>query len=246
MTANSITREGGDEVGPLIYVCHPSRGLAYVGAGLLVFAVAFLTLAYLEIGPFTLDLPIILAVILVPVGVAFLTQLLKTPYKVGQQGFAVYKKGEWRLYPWQDLTAIWLTTTHTYHEVTQSVAQDHSCKVMFKDGLRLKLEHLSQEFLSWMEQEAYRSILPKVQAQWDSGQPIRFGAVSLSKTGIHAGRHLLRWADVASVNPERNESNIVIRERGRDLRWKELDGVGIPNFALFSQLVQESLAAEHD
>jgi hypothetical protein len=246
MAANPITRTSGDEVGPLIYAYHPSRGLAYVGAGLLVFAVAFLTVAYLEIGPFTLVLPIILAIILVPVGVGFLTQLLKASYKVGQQGFAIYKKGQWRMYRWQDLTAIWLTTTHTYLEVTQSVAQDHSCKVMFEDGSRLKLEHLNQEFLSWIEQEAYRSIIPKIQAQWESGQPIRFGAVSLSKTGIHAGRHLLRWADVASVNPERNESNIVIRERGRHLAWKELDGVGIPNFAVFSQLVQESLAAEHD
>src|SRR6516165_6783770 len=71
MAANPITRTSGDEVGPLIYAYHPSRGLAYVGAGLLVFAVAFLTVAYLEIGPFKLVLPIILAIILVPVGVGF-------------------------------------------------------------------------------------------------------------------------------------------------------------------------------
>src|SRR5262245_44936181 len=80
MTANSITREGSGEAGRVIYAYRPGRTRAYVGVGILVFVAAFLTLACLEIGPFTLVLPIILAVILVPVGVVLVAGLFKTPY----------------------------------------------------------------------------------------------------------------------------------------------------------------------
>lgn len=246
MSAKFVTRRSDDDFAPPLFAYYPSRTLGFLGVVLLVFVTGFLVLAYLEIGPFTLVLPILLAIILVPLGFTFLFEFFRTPYVIGQEGFKVYKRGQWLGYPWQDVAAIWLTTTTTYHGVTQSTAQSHSCKLMFDDGSRLDLDHLNAEFLKWIEEQAYYSIVPKIQAEWDSGQPVRFGAVSLSNAGIHSGRHLLPWSDVASVNPERNESNIVIRERGRHLPWKELDGVAIPNIAAFSRLVQENIGEQDD
>lgn len=108
-----MMHNSGDEFGPAIYVFQPSRGLAYAGIGLLVLAVAILLFGDLEIGGFPLRLLTILAIILVPVGLGFLFQMFKTPYKVGTEGFAIYKWGKWRVYSWRDLTAIWVTTTHS-------------------------------------------------------------------------------------------------------------------------------------
>jgi hypothetical protein len=62
--------------------------------------------------------------------------------------------------------------------------------------------------------------------------------------GIHCGKAVLRWGDIQSVQAERNESNIVIRARGRQLPWKELDGISIPNPALFFQLVQDNISRQ--
>jgi hypothetical protein len=144
--------------------------------------------------------------------------------------------------PWHEVEAIWLMTTVHYHEATQSCAQDYSCEILCQGGTRLKLKHLAtEEFVQWVAQQVYRALVPKVQAQWASGEPVWFGAVSLSQMGIHCGNAVLRWRDIQSLQAERNESNIVIRARGRQLPWKELDGISIPNPALFFQLVQENI-----
>jgi Family of unknown function (DUF6585) len=138
-----------------------------------------------------------------------------------------------------------LMTTIHYHETTQSCAQDYSCEILCQGGTRLKLKHFgTEEFVQWVAQQVYRALVPKVQAQWASGEPVWFGAVSLSQVGIHCGKAVLRWGDILSLQAERNESNIVIRARGRQLPWKELDGISIPNPALFFQLVQENIRGQ--
>lgn len=244
MPVESIARGEDGHFGPAIYEHLPSRTLAYLGAGLILFAGTFLILAYLEIGPFTLVLPIIVAFVLMPLGIRLLCQIFKTSFRVHHHGFAVRGIGDWRAYGWQDVAAVWRITTHTYHGATQSVMHEHSCILSFDDGTKVTLEGITEELSAWTEQEAYRGILPKLQSQWDAGEPIPFGRVSVSKMGIHAGRQVLPWSDIASIKPERNEDDVAIRMHGKNVPWMELRGDNIPNVALFWKIANESLAWE--
>src|SRR5262249_55907145 len=151
-------------------------------------------LVYLNIIFIPCVIYILLAIVLVPLGLAFLTELFRTSYTVGPDGCRVQRWGRWRGYPWEEVTAIWLLTTVTYHEATQSTAQCHSCRLRFADRSRLTIAGLNEEFLHWVEQQVYRTLLPRIMAEWDAGQPVDFGTVSLSRAGIHFWGNLLSWS----------------------------------------------------
>jgi hypothetical protein len=193
-------------------------------------------------------LPLIAGVVgagLLLLGSALALNLVKTPYMVCPGGFLYYRR-QWHVCPWTEVKAIWQTTTVTMHMGTLDGDREYSCEILCPDRTRLKLKHFrDEEFIRWVEQEVYRALLPKVQAQWASGQPVWFGPVSLSAVGIHNGSEVLPWGDVQSVKPELNENDIVIRKRGQRSAWKKLEGLDIANAALFFQLVRENLSAQN-
>jgi hypothetical protein len=229
--------------GPPLFVYRPSRRWGRLGVLLLAGQVALLFLTFQEMLPIGPLLPILLAVVLFPLGFALSLELVKTPYVVCPEGVVFFKGRRWHACPWDEVKAIWLMTTISHHEATQSCSQDYSCELLCQDGTRLRLKHFrTEEFIKWVEQEVYRALVPKVQAQWAAGEPVWFGAVSLSRVGIHCGKAVLPWGDVQSLQAERNENDVVVRERGRWDPWKVLDGIAIPNPALFFQLVEENIS----
>jgi hypothetical protein len=227
---------------PLLEHC-PSRRLGIVGIFMFVSGLVLLTLAYEAV------LPCIAGVVgagLLLLGIALALNLVKTPYKVCSEGFLYCKRRHWHACPWAEVKALWQTTTITMHRGTLDGDRDYSCTILCQDATRLTLKHFRDEgFIRWVEQEVYRAMLPKVQARWASGNPVWFGEVSLSPLGIHCGSEILPWGDVQSVKAERNENDIVIRRKGRKPVWKSLEGLDIPNAALFFQLVRENVSVRN-
>jgi hypothetical protein len=238
MAAESASKAIPAGFGAPYVLYRPSRSLGLVGIALLVTGLVLLTLAY------ELLLPCIAGVIgggLLVLGFALAFDLVKTPYMVCPQGVLYYGSRRWHACHWSEVKAIWRWTTINYHEPTLSYDQDYSCEILCQDGTRLKLKHIrEEELIKWVEHKVYRSLIPKTQAQWDAGESVWFGVVSLSPVGIHWRKEVLPWGDVESVKPERNDNDIVIRQKGQFV-WKELDGLAIPNSALFFQLVREKV-----
>jgi hypothetical protein len=175
-------------------------------------------------------------------GIALSLNLVKTQYILCPEGFLYHKRQHWYVCPWAEVKAIWHMTTITMHRGTLDGDRDYSCEILCQDGTRLKLKHFrDEEFIRWVEQEVYRALVPKVHAQWASGQPVWFGPVSLSLVGIHNGGEVLPWGDVQSVQAERNENDIVIRRRGQQSAWKRLEGLDIANAEIFFQLIRENV-----
>jgi hypothetical protein len=233
-----------DDNGPALYEHLPWPGWGLAGVGLIIFATAFLALTYLAILPVHMWIAGIVAAVLIPLGGKLLLRSSRPAFRVYPHGCYIYQQGEWRRYDWQEVTAIWSVADYTFIEVTQCVVQELSCTLRFEDGARLTLERISQELADWVTHTAYGVITPKILAQWDSGDRVDFGRISLSKFGIHLGRWELPWAEVESVRSERNESDVVIRKRGNSIPWKELTGANIPNLVAFWSLVQEALSEE--
>lgn len=239
MAVHSAPEEAPGGFGtPLLKHC-PSRRLGVVGICLLVCGAVLLTLAYEAEMPCLAGVP---GAVLLLLGGSLALHLVRTPYMVCPEGLLYYKRRRWHACPWTEVRAIWQTTTVTMHLGTLDGDRDSACEILCRDGTRLKLKHIrDEEFIRWVEREVYRALVPKVQAQWASGQPVWFGAVSLSREGIHNGGEVLAWGEVQSVKPGLNEDAIVIRKRGQRSAWKRLRGIDIPNAALFFQLVQENV-----
>jgi hypothetical protein len=228
---------------PLLKHC-PSRRVGVVGVFVLVFGLVLLALAYEAVLP---SMAGVVGASLLLLGGALALNLVKTTYMVCPEGVLYYKRRQWRGCPWPEVKAIWHSTTITMHLGTLDGDRDYSCEILCSDGTRLKLKHIRDEkFIQWVEQEVYGSLVPKVQAQWASGQPVWFGAVSLSSVGIHNGSEVLAWSDVHSAQPERNDNVVVIRKRGGRSVWMRLAELEIPNLALFFQFVRENVRVQNE
>lgn len=223
--------------GPPVLVHQPSRFWGLVGIFLVLAGITLIVLVCAGLIPiifffgFLLWFP----------GFGLAWTLLDTPYSVHPEGFVFWRLGRRQVCTWDEVQAIWCVTTTTYHGQFQSQTARHSCEIMRTDGTRLKLKDLTPDFVSWLAQETYRALAPKVRAQWEAGESVWFDYVSLSPAGIHSGKDLLPWGEVQTVAADRNESDIVIRRWRQDAPWMNLDVTDIPNAALFFQLVRENL-----
>jgi len=182
----------------------------------------------------------------IPIGLSLARSVVESPFTVHPEGIVFWKRGRWQTCLWHDIDAIWHTGTFTYHGDTVSITEKHTIEIMRNDGICFKLKDLYGESANWIEEQVYGSLVPQIRARWAKGETIKFGPLSLSPTGVHAGRDCLPWRNVASVKAERQGMDIVIRQIGRKFPWKKLEDPVMPNEAIFFQLAMEQICKQDE
>lgn len=118
-------------------------------------------------------------------------------------------------------------TTHVY-----TVFVKGGRKVVFNDTFT-NVEALG----ATIQSEAMSRLLPRYAQAYDSGKPVSFGRLTLSKAGISNGTETIPWDQVEAVNIKRGR--ISVRKQGKWLNWAGQTAAATPNLLIFLALVDQ-------
>lgn len=90
-----------------------------------------------------------------------------------------------------------------------------------------------------LETGVTRVQLPKAIDRLNAGQPVSFGPLTLSPSGIAVGDQSLPWSEVEGV--QTRKGMVSVRKSGKWLVWKRVPVSDIPNFSVFDALVRANL-----
>src|SRR5215469_7173262 len=176
-------------VGGLFLLILGVRSLDASGPLVILFAVALIALAFLR-----------------PARYYFSTRHLRV--YVGTQGLVRVKKNRTEAVKWDQVEAFWQNVTRITYRVygvptnrvtahKYTIRRVDGTRMIFKDTL-LDVENLG----TTIAQETARLLLPRAIDTYNSGAPVAFGSLSLSKQGITKSTKHLPWDQFAGVQVE--------------------------------------------
>ncbi|HEU5200632.1 MAG TPA: DUF6585 family protein [Ktedonobacterales bacterium] len=116
-------------------------------------------------------------------------------------------------------------TTHVY-----KVRRTDGVKLTFRDSLR-NVESLG-ETMVWA---TTRHLIPRAIATYNSGVPVPFGDLTVSKEGISKGKKLLPWDRYDHY--EIKEGDVLLWAKGKFFVWKRFPERKLHNALVFSALL---------
>lgn len=172
--------------------------------------------------------------------------------QVYQHGLVFHKRNRNDVIRWDQIAYVWHivkkttnTTRNTNYSTgwtttTTSTTAYHSYAVQRVDGANFVFDrtfsHL-RELGKTIEQESARYLLPQAIAAYNAGQPIKFGNMSVSFSGVSDGRKMLSWSELKSFKVDENNGAIAIRKQGKWLNWSNISLSKTPNVLVFEALV---------
>lgn len=220
------------------------RSMLLTGACLLVGGVFLLIL-----GGRSLDAsgPIVILCAVVLIAFAFLrparyffsTRHLRV--YVGTKGLVRVKKNQTEAVHWEQVEAFWQNVTRITYRVygvptnrvtahKYTIRQADGTRMIFKDTL-LDVENLGNT----VAQETARLLLPRAIDTYNSGAPVVFGPLSVSKQGITKGKEHLPWDHFAGFQVE--NGTVKFRQQGKRGAWASVEVSTLPNFLVFVNLL---------
>jgi hypothetical protein len=167
---------------------------------------------------------------------------------------------------WEEVTHVWQQVVrHSTNSVHTST--DYSYRMLFADGAsvrfrasldartarRSEASGLSPapgtttqvevaQLGRIIETAVTRAQLPKAIDLFNSGQPVSFGPLSVSRTGITDGDQILPWNEIEWVRTY--SGKVSVKKSGKWLAWGKADVSQIPNYFVFNALVQTILSQQ--
>jgi hypothetical protein len=102
-----------------------------------------------------------------------------------------------------------------------------------------------REVGDYLQYQVLQHQFSRVIAQLDQDAMLQFGKLKLSRDGLHQGKKILPWAELAAVGFESVSSggnrfvSLVIRQQGAKYAWASYPRERFPNIALFMALVEQ-------
>ncbi|MBO0797130.1 MAG: hypothetical protein J2P36_40140, partial [Ktedonobacteraceae bacterium] len=93
-----------------------------------------------------------------------------------------------------------------------------------------------------LRQEITNCLLPRAINEYNAGQTLTFGPLSINSAGINNGKNLLPWQHIKSVKEKDNSlgNSLSIKKVGKWFDWANVSIAKIPNFGVFIALVRHA------
>ncbi len=161
---------------------------------------------------------------------------------VSPEGFSYTKAGRTDFIHWDDIAVVRQAITRVQHSFTV-----RSCKVQLHDGRRITFNNALYnvgQLINTVQQEVTPRILARARQDYEAGQAVPFGKLSISQAGISKGGKTLPWNQVERVTVDKG--TITVKKRGRLLKWASVTVAEMPNFFVFAHLVGSQAPGSSD
>lgn len=163
---------------------------------------------------------------------AMWTALRSMPYRICPGGIVALPLKKVERCAWGEVAALELIrTTQTMEGWSLSGSGSLSAIVTRQDGRKFVLRWLSPQATDFIQGQVFREMAPRLQAELDRGQPVRFGKLEMRADGLVHGRERILWEEIAKVE----FSHRVVVHKRDGTRAYFFD---VPNLALFLILAQ--------
>jgi hypothetical protein len=110
------------------------------------------------------------------------------------------------------------------------------------ESVKLEVDELEEicEIIAFIKQNAYAVLLPPLEDQYKSGQPVNFGAVTISQqNGIQANGKRFAWNSIFNVKVQKGRLIITTQEN----KSVSVRASSIPNIEILCQIIGVDLAS---
>ncbi|MFN8374229.1 MAG: DUF6585 family protein [Anaerolineae bacterium] len=157
--------------------------------------------------------------------------------QVYDEGFARIRGRKIEAVRWTDVRSVLQSVTH-YRRYGQTISTRYIYTIETADRRRIKLSNEIKDISllgDTIQQETSKRMLPQAVAAYQSGQPVSFGSITLSKDGVSQGRKQLSWAEVEGVQIE--NGYVKFKKQGKWFNWANVPAAKIPNLYVFLSMV---------
>lgn len=140
---------------------------------------------------------------------------------------------------WEHVDAVWERAVQYRYRGLIPLYTTYNYTVRRNDGSQFKFSSAiksNKQLGAAIQQEVTRHQLPKAIASYDSGNPVSFGALSVSMQGISKAGVLIPWNQVGNVDFRRGW--LIVHKQGSLLAGSRTRASSVPNLQVFLQLVE--------
>jgi hypothetical protein len=163
---------------------------------------------------------------------------------VCKEGFAFTNGKKSEPYRWDSIASVMLDIT-SYSQYGMNTGTTYKYTVRRNDGEKLVLDDkfIDVDALgNTITQEAAVHMLPRVMADFNAGQTITFGSLSVNQQGVSNGRNILPWSEVSGVFI--NKGFVIVLQKGKKSSWANIRVAKVPNVFVLDALVRSLAPAE--
>lgn len=163
---------------------------------------------------------------------------------VCKEGFVFTSGKKNEPYRWDAIASVMLDIRNA-KMYGMNVGTSYKYTVQRNDGEKLVLDDkfIDVDALgSTITQEATQHMLPKVLTDFDAGQTIAFGPLSVNQQGISNGQNMLPWLEVRGVFI--NKGFVIVLQKGKKSSWVNIRVAKVPNVFVLDALVHSLASAE--
>jgi hypothetical protein len=190
-----------------------------------------------------LTAPLIIAIILFLLGLVVAWSAYNNRAKgvlVYERGFAYRDRKGVQAWRWEDMVSL---TSAVIRHYTNGIytGTTHAYTLYNRQNVRLVLNDVFakvEELAKVVEQNIFPLLYAQVSAQYNGGQTVVFGPVSISKTGIQIFKKTYPWAEVKEVSIQKG----ILRVSKKDGGWfsgASASVSGIPNLRVLLSIIDQ-------
>lgn len=216
-------------------------------------AILFATLAYLastssQDNDSTSPTLVLAAFALVCLGLVIYYLIIPVIYRawhvyVCKEGFVFTSGKKHEPYRWDAIASVMLDIRNA-KMYGINVGTSHKYTVQRNDGEKLVLndKFIDVDALgNTVTQEATQHMLPKVMADFNAGQTITFGPLSVNQQGVSNGKNMLPWPEVHGVFV--NKGFVTVLQKGKKSSWANIQVSKVPNVFVLDALARSLATA---
>lgn len=164
---------------------------------------------------------------------------------VYEQGIIDRRKSPAQVVKYSEVAELWCSSRV---DVAFVRVQREEYKVKTLDGKVysfIQTIHGIREVGDYLQHQVLQHQFSRAIAQLDQDAMLQFGKLKLSRSGLHQGKKVLPWAELATVDIEsvisgRNRFvSLVIRQQGAKYAWASYPRDRFPNIALLMALAEQ-------
>jgi hypothetical protein len=186
----------------------------------------------------------------------------KTRAYVYEQGFVTKNNHGMKEVRWDQITHVW----HKEEEIKTTMVKDPKTGVstpttrktstdvyvvQYANGTTCEVDtsyYGLSKFGPILEQTYPRYLFPRVLASYRAGNPITFGTLTVSSSGISNsnadGHTQLAWGSFNTIAIDKKKGDIVVRRGAESQLWSTISLTDTPNIAVFEALVNTIAARQ--
>jgi len=152
---------------------------------------------------------------------------------VSPEGLSYTKAGKTDLIRWDDIAVVRQAITRVQHTFTV-----RSCNVQLRDGRKIRFNNAlknAKQLITTIQRAVTPRILARARQDYNAGQAVPFGKLSISRAGISKGKKTLPWDQVERVTVDKG--TITVKKQGSLFKWASATVAETPNFFVFAHLV---------